>query len=90
MAGLGRVQSTKKYDIKSPEPTDQRSVLIQRSPSPDFNRAIFKKWEKNAPPFSQSCSEKGGEAGESGVPAGKKSSPSTPASPPSPPFSRAF
>ena len=46
MAGLGRVQSTKKYDIKSPEPTDQRSVLIQRSPSPDFNRAIFKNWRE--------------------------------------------
>jgi hypothetical protein len=70
MSAVGRVQSTKKYDIKSPEPTDKRSVLIQRSPSPDFNRAIFKKNGRiTLPPFSQSCSEKGGEAGKSGVPA---------------------
>jgi hypothetical protein len=47
MTATGRVQSTKKYDIKSPEPTDQRSVLIQISPSPDFMSVILKNGKEN-------------------------------------------
>ena len=44
-----------------------KPVLIQRSPSPDFKPTVWKNGRKTPPPFSQSCSEKGGETGEGGV-----------------------
>ena len=53
--------------------TDRPKIGVDsNSPITGFQADGLKKWErKTPPPFSQSCSEKGGEAGESGVPTGK-------------------
>ena len=51
MTGLGRVQSTKKYENQISR-TGRRIVVKpvfdSDSPSPDFRRLFLKKWEKNA------------------------------------------
>ena len=53
--------------------TDRPKIGVDsNSPITGFQAGDFEKLERKTPPtFSQSCSEKGGEAGESGVPAGK-------------------